>query len=397
MNTITPEEAGFSSRRLSRIGTVMQGYVDDKKLAGLTTMVARRGKLVHFERFGVMDLETAKPMEFDTIFRIYSMTKPITSVALMMLYEQGIFQLRDPVSNFLPEFHEVKVWAGENEVMEPEREITIYDLLTHTAGFSYGGYEETGIPVDKLYDEADLFNIEITNKEMMRRLARLPLMYHPGEKWFYSVASDVVGHLVEVISGMPLDDYFEERILKPLGMEDTAFYVPEDKIDRLAALYGPGEDGNLKLLDDPATGEYAKPPHLLAGGQGLVSTTEDYVRFCQMLLNGGELAGTRLLGRKTVELMTMNHLPESMIPIGFPPDVMHGYGFGLGVRVRVDHAQAGLLGSVGEYGWGGYASTGFFIDPKEELIAILMPQFLPSDYYPIRKEFRVLVYQALVD
>jgi CubicO group peptidase (beta-lactamase class C family) len=397
MNIITPEDAGFSTRRLSRIGTVMQGYVDENRLAGVITLVARRGKLVHHERFGVMDLETAKPMEFDTIFRIYSMTKPVTAVALMMLYEQGIFQLRDPLSNFLPEFQEVKVWVREDKVVKPEREITIYDLLTHTAGFSYGGYDETGIPVDRLYDEADLDSIEISNEEMVRRLARLPLMYHPGQKWFYSVATDVVGHLVEVISARTLDAYFEENIFRPLGMEDTAFYVPEDKIGRFAALYGPGEDGGLKLLDDPATGEYAKPPRLLAGGHGLVSTTGDYVRFCQMLLNGGELGGTRLLGRKTVELMTMNHLPESMIPVGWLPDVMHGYGFGLGVRVRVDDAQAGLLGSVGDYGWGGYASTNFFIDPKEELIAILMPQFLPSGYYPIRKEFRVLVYQALVD
>jgi CubicO group peptidase (beta-lactamase class C family) len=396
MKRCTPEEAGFSSERLTRIDAMAQRYVDEKKLAGLVTLVARQGQVVHFSAHGVQDLETGVPMGPGTIFRIYSMTKPITTVALMMLYEEGLFQLRDPVSGFLPEFSATKVWAGQGKRVDPAREMEIYDLLTHTAGFSYGGHEETGIPVDKLYDEADLDNIEISNEEMVRRLARLPLMYHPGQKWFYSVATDVVGRLVEVISGRPLDTYFEEQILKPLSMEDTAFCVPEEKIGRFAALYGPGEEG-LKLLDDPATGEYAKPPRLLAGGHGLVSTTGDFGRFCQMLLSGGELGGTRLLGRKTVELMTMNHLPESMIPIGWPPDVMHGYGFGLGFRVRVDDAQAGLLGSVGEYAWGGYASTSFFIDPKEDLFAILMPQLLPSGYYPILEEFRVLVYQALVD
>ena len=396
MKRCTPEEAGLSSARLQRVDTMAQRYVDEGKLAGLVTLVARQGRVVHFGKCGVRDLETGVPMAFDTIFRIYSMTKPITTVALMLLYEQGLFQLRDPVSRFLPDFEATKVWAGKGQLVDPAREITIYDLLTHTAGFSYGGYEETGVRVDKLYDDADLDNIEISTEEMVRRIASLPLMYHPGEKWFYSVATDVVGHLIEVISGMGLDAYFEERILTPLGMQDTAFYVPEAKVDRFATLYGPGENGGLELLDDPATGAWARPPRLLAGGHGLVSTTPDYLRFCQMMLNGGELGGVRLLGRKTVELMTMNHLPESMIPIGWPPDVMHGYGFGLGFRIRVDDAQAGLLGSVGEYAWGGYASTSFFIDPKEEMVAILMPQFIPSGYYPILEEFRVLVYQALV-
>jgi CubicO group peptidase (beta-lactamase class C family) len=396
MKRCAPEEAGLSSERLKRVDAMAQRYVHEGKLAGLVTLVARKGRVVHFGSCGVQDLETGSPIKYDTIFRIYSMTKPITTVALMMLYEQGLFQLRDPVSRFLPEFKGVKVWESEGGLIDPVREITICDLLTHTAGLSYGGYKETGIPVDKLYDEADLDNSEISNQEMVRRIASLPLMYHPGERWFYSVATDVVGHLVEVISGMSLDTYFEERILNPLGLKDTAFYVPEAKLDRFAALYGPGEDGSLKLLDDPATGAYSKPPHLQPGGHGLVSTTTDYLRFCQMLLNGGGLDKARLLGRKTVELMTMNHLPESLIPIGWPPDVMHGYGFGLGFRVRVNDAQAGLLGSVDEYAWGGHASTSFFIDPKEELIAILMPQFIPSGYYPILEEFRVLVYQALV-
>jgi CubicO group peptidase (beta-lactamase class C family) len=315
----------------------------------------------------------------------------------MMLYEQGLFQLRDAVTRFLPEFKRVKVWKGEGQLVDPRREITYYDLLTHTAGLSYGGFEETGIPIDKLYDETDPLNLDISNQEMVRRIASLPLMFQPGERWFYSVATDVVGHLVEVISDLPLDVFFEERILRPLGMEDTAFSVAADKQGRFTTLYGPTEDGSLEVLDLPATGDWGTQPRLLAGGQGLAGTTADYLRFCQMLLNGGELDGVRLLGRKTVELMTMNHLPDSMIPIGWPDDIMHGSGFGLGFRVRVDDAAAGLLGSVGEYSWGGYASTAFFIDPKEALIAIQMAQLLPSGYYPIRDEFRVLVYQALVD
>jgi len=397
MNTVIPEKIGLSASRLSRIGTVMQGYVDENKLAGLITFVARYGKVVHFECFGMMDLESARPMRPDAIFRIYSMTKPITTVALMMLYEQGLFQLKDPVTLFLPEFKEVKVWADEGELIDPAREITIYDLLTHTAGLSYGDYPQTQIPVDKLYDEANLWEPGISNQEMVQRIASLPLIYQPGQRWFYSVATDVVGHLVEVISGMPLDAYFEEKIFEPLGMEDTAFYVSKAKLERLTALYGPAKDGGLDLLDDPMTGEYARPPRLLSGGHGLVSTVSDYFRFCRMLSNSGELDGIRLLGRKTVALMTINHLPDSLIPIGWPSNIMHGYGFGLGVRVRVDDAQAGLLGSVDEYAWGGYASTSFFIDPQEELIALLMPQFLPSGYYSIRGQFRVLVYQALVD
>jgi CubicO group peptidase (beta-lactamase class C family) len=397
MKTCLPKEVGFSSDRLKLIDALAQRYVDEGKLAGLVTLVARQGRVVHLGTCGVQDLVTGRPMQSDTIFRIYSMTKPITTVALMMLYEQGLFQLRDPVSRFLPEFKSAKVWAGQGKLVDPVREMEIYDLLKHTAGLSYGGYEQTGIPVDRLYDEAGLDDIGISNQEMVRRIASLPLMYQPGERWFYSVATDVVGHLVEVIAGMPLNSYFQEKILTPLGMEDTAFFVPEAKTDRFAALYGPGESVSLKLLDDPATGVYSRPPRLLAGGHGLVSTTGDYSRFCQMLLNRGELDGIRLLGRKTIELMTINHLPESMIPIGWPPDIMHGYGFGLGFRVRVDDAQAGLLGSVGEYAWGGYASTSFFVDPREELIAVMMPQFLPSGYYPILEEFRVLVYQALVD
>jgi CubicO group peptidase (beta-lactamase class C family) len=399
MNTVTPEQAGFSASRLSRIGALMQDYVDQNKLAGLVTMVARRGKVVHLERCGLMDLEAQKPMQIDTIFRIYSMTKPITSVALMMLYEQGHFQLHDPVSRFIPEFANVKVFAdaaGKDVILtELDKEITLWHLLTHTAGLTYNFFEDS--PVDALYRQADVLQPDTTLEEMVHKLAKLPLVHQPGTAWRYSMATDVLGYVIEVISGMSLDLFFEEQILKPLGMQDTAFYVPQAKLDRLAALYGPGENGGIALLDAAATSPYAHPPRLLRGGSALVSTASDYARFAQMLLNGGELDGVRLLGRKTVELMTINHLPEDLIPICIQPHVLRGSGFGLGVSVLVDVARAGRLGSQGSYGWGGMATTSFFVDPKEELVGLLLTQFIPSRHSPIRDEFQTLVYQALVD
>ncbi len=415
MNTVTPEEVGFSASRLSRIGTWMQGYIDQNKLAGTIAMVARCGKVAYLERFGMMDLEAAKPMQFDTIFRIYSMTKPVTSVALMMLYEEGRFQLHDPVLRFIPEFADVKVFAGATEegfgVTELEREITIWHLLTHTAGLTYDFSEDS--PVDAMYRETEIFSplgvLQVPLQEMIQRLVKLPLTHQPGTAWRYSMATDVLGYLIEVISGMSLDVFFEDKILKPLGMEDTDFYVPEAKLDRFAAMYGPStplrtgsgqaptENGGIELLDAPATSPYSKPTRFLPGGVGLVSTAPDYMRFAQMLLNGGELDGTRLLGRKTVELMTINHLPDELIPIQVQPYTLHGYGFGLGFHVLVNVAQTGRLGSEGEFGWGGAAETSFFVDPKEQLIGLLLTQLMPSLYYPIRDEFKVLVYQALVD
>lgn len=399
MNTAAPEEVGFSASRLSRIGTWMQGYIDQNKLAGTIAMVARCGKVTYLERFGMMDLEAAKPMQFDTIFRFYSMTKPITSVALMMLYEEGRFQLSDPVSKFIPEFADVKVFAGAAEegfeVAELEREITIWHLLTHTAGLTYDFFDDS--PVDAMYLEADLHQPDRTAEEVVHEIVKLPLVHQPGTAWRYSMATDVLGYLIEVISGMSLDVFFEDRILKPLGMEDTDFYVPEEKLGRFAAEYGPTENGGLELLDAPATSQYTRPPRFLSGGVGLVSTASAYMRFTQMLLNGGELDGTRLLGRKTVELMTINHLPDELIPIQVQPHTLHGCGFGLGFRVLVNVAQAGRLGSEGEFGWGGAASTSFFVDPKEKLIGLLLTQLMPSRYYPIRDEFKVLIYQALVD
>ena len=385
-----PEGVGLSSARLERINSLMQDYVDEGKLAGVVTMVARRGKVAHFERFGVMDIETRKPMQLDTIFRIYSMSKPITSVAVMMLYEEGRFLLNDPVSKYIPEFKDLKVFIKKTEeglgLADLEREITVRDLLSHTAGLGYGWNDDP--PFDEIYREAGLFNREGTIKDMVEKLTKLPLIHQPGAKWHYSVSVDVLGYFVEVISGISFDQFLEDRIFKPLGMKDTAFYVPEEDWDRFPTSYEPDGNGGIKVNDAVSTSGYLKTPSLFSGGGGLVSTAEDYMRFSQMLLNGGELEGNRLLGRKTVELMTMNHVPE---------EIRAGIGFGLGFLVGLDVAKTEELGSVGKLGWGGYAYTLFFIDPKEELIGIFMTQLAKNDEYTTQEEFRVLVYQSIVD
>ena len=385
-----PEKVGLSSARLERINTLMQDYVDEGKLAGVVTMVARRGKVAHFERFGLMDIETRKPMQLDTIFRIYSMSKPITSVAVMMLYEEGRFLLNDPVSKYTPEFKDLKVFIKKTEegleLTDLEREITIRDLLSHTAGLGYGWNDDPAFV--ELYEEADLFNRKGTIKDMVEKLTKLPLLHQPGTKWHYSVSVDVLGYFVEVISGIPFDQFLEGRIFKPLGMKDTAFYVPEESWDRFPTSYEPDENGGIKVNDAVSPSRYLRPPSLFSGGGGLVSTAEDYMRFSQMLLNGGELDGTRLLGRKTVELMTINHVPEEIRP---------GIGFGLGFLVVLDVAKTEELGSVGKFGWAGYAYTRFFIDPKEELIGVFMTQLAKNDEYTTHEEFRVSVYQSIVD
>jgi CubicO group peptidase (beta-lactamase class C family) len=398
MNTITPEQVGLSSTRLGRIGSVMQAYVEQGKYAGIVTMIARRGQIAHFECFGMMDVEAGAPMQSDTIFRIYSMTKPITSVAVMMLYEEGQFQLNDPVSKFIPEFQNTKVFVNRTELglelADPEREMTIRDLLTHTSGLSYGSDQDS--PVDALYREAtQKVGGDLTLEGMVRELVKLPLAYQPGSAWRYSVSTDVLGYVVEVVSGLSFDAFLEQRIFEPLGMVDTGFHVPEEKITRFVTVYGPAEGGGLKVIDTPATSEYAKPPSYLSGGGGLVSTATDYMRFAQMLLNRGELDGTHLLGRKTIELMTTNHLPSTLLPFAVGTDPVNGYGFGLGWKVLMDVTQAKILGSEGTYGWGGAASTEFWVDPEEELVGLIMVQFMP--YYPLVEEFQVLAYQAIID
>ena len=396
MKLTKPEELGFSSDRLKRINNLMNRYVEGEKLAGVVTCISRRRQVIHWETIGYQDIETKTPMSQDSIFRIYSMTKPITSVALMMLYEEAKFSLTDPVSKYIPAFKDIKVWSGDGELESPIRQMTVQDLLRHTAGLSYGGYKETNSPVDKLYDAADLFNPRITNEELTSRISKLPLRYHPGGKWHYSFATDVVGFLVEVLSGIPLGDFLQEKIFDPLEMVDTAFHIDPSKLDRFCTLYGKTADSDFDVLDTPNSSKYLPPVTLNSGGSGLVSTIADYLQFAQCILNNGEMNDVRLLGTKTVELMTCNHLTPDLLPIAFEGiEPMLGMGFGLGFGVMLDPAQTGVMGSVGDYSWGGGAETYFLNDPQEELIAIFMTQYLPSQTYPIRKEFRTVVYQAL--
>ena len=402
MRTVAPEDVGFSSERLSRLDVVMQGYVDGGRLAGIVTMLARRGQVFHFQPFGLMDIQTSRPVERDTIFRIYSMTKPITSVAVMMLYEAGNFHLDDPVSEFIPELSDLKVFAGMGQtgprLVDQARPISIRHLLTHTSGLSYGFHQDS--PVEQMYRDAKLSDPDSNLQAFVEKLAQLPLVSQPGTYWRYSVATDVLGRVVEVVSGQPFDRYLKEMVFAPLGMDDTAFYVPEEKLDRLASIYGPSSDHGIRELDTPGVNRYKRAHTMFSGGGGLVSTASDYMRFCQMMLNGGTLDGVRLLGPKTVELMSINHLPDELMPYSVSEtgaEGTQGCGFGLGFSVVMDLAQHGVIGSEGIYSWGGAASTLFWIDPKEELIAILMTQFMPSGHNPIRREFQVATYQAMVD
>ncbi len=398
MNSTKPEDVGFSSHRLARIRPAMQRYVDEKKLAGIITLIARRGQVVHLEKVGMADIAAGKPMQLDTLFRIYSMTKPITSVAVLMLMEEGRFHLMDPISRYIPAFKEVKVLDNASgsgvRYVDPVRPVTIHDLLTHTAGLSYG-FEEH-VYIDELYQKhvwaATETNPDLTLEAFVGEVAKMPLAHQPGTLFRYSVATDVLGFLVQVVSGMPFDEFLKQRILRPLGMPDTDFHVPPDKIERFAATYGPDEKDGLKVIDPPRTGRYVRPTRNPSGGGGLVSTTGDYLRFAQMLLNQGELDGVRLLGRKTVQWMTANHLPVGIHPFDAPDA-----GFGLGVSVTIDLGRSPTLASLGNFGWGGAANTLFWVDPQEELIGILMTQFMPSDTYPVNPDFRNLTYQALVD
>lgn len=400
---VTPEDVGLSGARLVKIDLLTQKYIEEGKLPGTLTLVSRKGKLAHLECQGYMDVEDSKPLKRDTIFRIYSMSKPITSVALMMLYEDGHFLLDDPVSRFIPGFKDLKVYQADEKnnvrLKSTDREMTIKDLLTHTSGLAYGVLNET--PVDALYQEKKVMQSHDLD-EMITKLCDLPLIFTPGSQWSYSIATDVCGYLVQKISNTSFDEYLKEQIFEPLGMDDTAFSVPENKAHRLAANYERNPDDSMKLVDSPDSSRFLKPASLHAGGMGLVSTADDYLKFTQMLVNKGEYDGSRLLGRKTVELMTSNHLPNngdlsSMGQPVFSETPYDGIGFGLGFSVMLDPAKASILGTPGEYAWGGAASTYFFIDPAEDMIVMLLTQLMPSSAYPIRRELRVLAYQSIID
>jgi|TARA_Y100000310_G_scaffold36397_1_gene34282 CubicO group peptidase (beta-lactamase class C family) len=396
MPTGSAKSVGMSAERLGRIGPAMQRYIDDELVPGTVTLVARRGKVVHFEARGLMDVQSKKPMREDAVFRIASMTKPITSVALMMLWEEGKFQLRDPVSKFIPEFADQRVSttadaSGETgELVDANRESTIRDMLTHTAGLA-NSYIGNG----QYYREQMRRRPNDTLGKQMARLAALPLNYHPGEAWQYSTATSVVGRLVEVISGQTLAEFMDEKIFKPLDMPDTHFYLDDDKGGRLMSQYTPGED-NRVVLQDPGSNESrwitAENKSVFSGSGGLVSTAHDYTRFQSAMLNGGELDGVRLLSPSTVQLMMDNHTDDIPIWLAGP-----GMGFGLGWGVVVDRGKAATPLSEGSVYWGGAFCTISWIDPAQELVGILMTQVRPYTHINIRQDFQVLVHQAIVD
>ena len=396
-----PEEAGLAPERLERIGQVMQKHIAENHIAGAIGLIARRGKIGYFESWGMMDKENGKPMKKDAIFRIYSMTKAVTGVAIMMLYEEGKFALNDPVAKYLPEMGGLKVAIDKKdpttgtrsyEVVPTQREMTIRDLLRHTSGLDYQGpRDEKG---DLMYPKLGVTRPDITIEEAVKRMGKAPLVHQPGTTWDYSLSIDVLGRLVEVASGQTLDKFFAERIFKPLAMVDTGFHVPEAKWDRFATLYTPNPDKTIKRSTAPPQESYKQPATLLLGGAGLVSTTMDYARFVQMMLYGGELDGARILSRKTVELMSADHLGDmpregALLPIG--------YGFGLTFAVNRGPGKNGNIGSEGEYYWGGAAGTRFWIDPKEQMIGVFMIQILPHTGLTYASEFRQLAYQAIAD
>jgi CubicO group peptidase (beta-lactamase class C family) len=405
-----PKQAGLSPERLARITEhLSRNYIEPGKIAGCQTLVARHGHVAYVSSLGCMDWERNKPMQEDTIFRIYSMTKPITSVALMTLYERGLFQLNDPVSRVIPEWRDHQVWvSGEGEAMEtrpPNRPMTFRHVLSHTAGLTYGGglpVAEAPHPVDAVYQRLGVWRGEgETLRGFIEKLANVPLRYDPGEHWQYSLATDVCGYLVEALSGKRFDQYLQDEIFDPLGMTDTSFQVTPDKVDRFAANYQRRPDKTLKLIDDPAQSTYLKSPTFFSGGGGLTSTTADYLRFCEMLRRGGELDGTRILGPRTIKLMTKNHLAGgrdlTQMALGaFSETANEGVGFGLGFAMTLSDVETGALGE-GDYYWGGAASTIFWVDPTEDLVVIFMTQLMPSGTFNFRGQLKNIIYSAIVD
>ena len=405
-----PESVGMSGRRLERIKPAMQAYIDRGVYAGISTLVARRGKIVHAAEVGWRDKEAEAPMKADTIFRLYSMTKPIVCAALMTLYEEGRVRLIDPVANYIPAFGAVKVTTAYGGLADPARPPTVGDLMSHTSGLTYHFLDDW--PVARRYEKAKLLDAGATLEAAIDELAGLPLAFQPGSRWHYSVGIDVAGRVIEAISGRPLGEFLHERIFAPLGMADTAFGVPAEKSGRVAAMYGrpdilaPGTTARIaqdawrrgvnERLDVSATYPVDKPKTFQRGGHGLFGTAGDYLRFAQMLLNGGTLDGARILGRKTLALMHANHLRPDLLPIEIGGLPLLGYGFGLGSRVLMDAAQAGSVGSGGEYGWAGAAKTHYWVDPAEEIVAVFMTQSMLSYDLP-ELDLRALVYQAIVD
>jgi len=401
---LRPESSGLSGPRLQHIDRFLQQkYLDTGKLPCALTLVERNGQIAHFSALGSMDVERNRPLQQDTIFRIYSMTKPLTSLALMMLVEEGRVSLDDPVHRYIPQWRDLGVYEGgfiggfrTKRTSAPMR---VIDLMRHTSGLTYGFQQRTN--VDAAYRKLHIGEIPtaLSLEQMIDELAKVPLEFSPGSAWNYGVSTDVVGYLVGKISGQPFEQFLRSRILDPLGMTDTDFMVPAAKASRFAACYAATPKGGMALQDDPQTSFFLKPPTFVSGGGGLVSTAADYLRFCKMLLNGGALDGVRLVSPKTLELMSHNHLPGSKdlpdLAVSLFSEVTYaGVGFGLGFAVSVSPARGLLPGSPGDISWGGLASTYFWVDPREQLIVIFMTQLTPSATYPIRRELRTLVYSA---
>ena len=406
---VDAEAAGMDPARLARIDEHLRArYIDPGKIAGCQVAVVRRGVVAHHSTLGLADRERQVPVAEDTIWRIYSMTKPITAVALMTLYERGHFQLTDPVSRYIPEWRDLKVAEvgpdGERRLVDPDRPMQVRDLLMHMSGIGYGrdNADLDGASLGRR-NRSGTFRLDHDLEAMVARLAETPLRFHPGSHWLYSLSIDVCGRLVEIMSGRRLDRFMAEEIFAPLGMTDTGFQVPDEGVGRFPACYGRNSRKELVLVDDPHDSAYLDQPTFLAGGGGLVATMADYLSFSQMMLNGGELNGHRVLGRKTVELMTANHLPgggamtDFALPGGYGEVGFDGMGFGLSMAVSQGPAATGVIGSTGEYMWGGAASTIFWVDPAEELTVVFMTQLLPSGTFNFRGQLKALIYPAIVD
>ena len=398
-----PESLGFSEERLKRLHALMQETVDKKEVSGIVTLLARHGKVVDYRAYGVKDLATKAPMTKDAIFRDFSMTKPVTAVAMMILYEQGKWLPSDPIAKFIPEFAGLKVFKGLDQdgkmILEaPAHPPTMRELMTHTAGFSYGFFGNT--PVDKMYRDEGIWQ-SATLKQMIDKLAKIPLLYQPGKGWTYSISMDIQGYIVEKLSGQSLPDFMEQQIFKPLGMKDAGFFVPQDKRSRFVTLYRGNEKNELVVVDAMPGFDYTKQPTMALGGAGMVSTAEDYFRFAQMLANGGELGGVRILAPSSVRLMSANHVPDSLLTGEFgigPHTLRPGFGYGYNMAVVYDPAEANLPEGKGTFFWDGAAGTWFWIDPTNDIIFIGMIQrFLGPGSPNLEYLSRPLVYQALVD
>ncbi len=409
INTVRPASVGMSADRLERIGGWMDAYVDSGKLPGCMTLVARHGQVAYLDSRGMADEAAGRPIAPDDIFRIYSMSKPIVSAAAMALYEEGLFQLDDPVARYLPEFGDGQLWLdGEGADMKTEPvgdAMQVWHLMTHTSGLVYGNREDGAVGAAYRAAGVDFSGSRNagTLEDMTKRLAAMPLRWRPGTRWEYSVSTDALGRFIEAVAGAPLDEVLHTRIFEPLGMDDTYFQLPAEKADRLTSLFTKQADGS-RIETDPASAasSWVKPVTLFSGGGGLVSTASDYLKFCEMLRGLGAYEGTRVLGRKTTEYMMRNHLPgnadlTSMGQPVFSETAYDGIGFSLAGSVVIDAAKAKALCSEGEFAWGGVASTGFWVDRVEGVVAIFMTQLMPSSSYPIRRELRSLVYQAITE